>query len=118
MLYEAVVKWDESLTFEIALADIPRMARLCFLLETVSDRRANKKSTAGGKASRVGRQEVSALAWVNIPIFDYKGVLRTGPQVMYMWSITDDDILSEELLNPLGRIFHHFSFLRYEFQPC
>ncbi|ELU18517.1 hypothetical protein CAPTEDRAFT_18019 [Capitella teleta] len=104
MVTEGVVTWNETITFELSIADIPRMARLCFLVESVAEKRKARQNTSGGRTGRVGRQEVNSLAWVNIPIFDYKGVLRTGPQVMYMWSITDDDILSEELLNPLGTV--------------
>ena len=48
------------------------------------------------------QQEV-ALAWVNVTLFDYQDMLRGGHQTLYMWSITDDDILTEELLNPIGR---------------
>ena len=47
-------------------------------------------------------QDMIADAWVNIPLFDYQGVLRSGLHTLYMWSITDDDILSEEQLNPIG----------------
>jgi len=47
-------------------------------------------------------QEIIPLAWVNIPVFDYKGTLRSGEHKLYMWPITDEDILTEELLNPIG----------------
>ena len=48
-------------------------------------------------------QDVVPLAWVNIPVFDYTDILRTGSLQLYMWPINDDAILSEELLNPIGR---------------
>ena len=51
-------------------------------------------------------KEIIPLAWVNIPVFDYKGTLRSGEHNLYMWPITDEDILSEELLNPIGTIRH------------
>ena len=47
-------------------------------------------------------QENLPLAWVNIPIFDYKGDLRSGEHKLYMWPITDEDILSDEQLNSIG----------------
>jgi len=37
-------------------------------------------------------------------VFDYKGTLRSGEHKLYMWSVTDEDILTEELLNPIGKI--------------
>ena len=39
---------------------------------------------------------------MNIPVFDYKGTLRSGEHKLYMWPIADEDILTEELLNPIG----------------
>jgi len=43
------------------------------------------------------------LAWVNIPVFDYKGTLRSDDEKkLYMWTLTDDDVLTDELVNPIG----------------
>ena len=47
-------------------------------------------------------KEVIPLAWVNIPVFDYKGTLRSGEHKLYMWPVTDEALLTEELLNPIG----------------
>jgi len=47
-------------------------------------------------------KEVIPLAWVNIPVFDYKGTLRSGEHQLYMWQVTDEALLTEELLNPIG----------------
>jgi len=47
-------------------------------------------------------KDIIPLAWVNIPVFDYQGTLRSGEHKLYMWPITDEDILTEELLNPIG----------------
>ncbi len=50
-------------------------------------------------------QDIRPLAWVNIPVFDFRGQLRSGSQVLYMWSLTDDDFLSDETqLNPIGQL--------------
>jgi len=54
------------------------------------------------------------MAWVNIPIFDYKGNLRCGEHKLYMWSITDEDVLSDAQLNPIGLLFLlFFSFIKF-----
>ena len=47
---------------------------------------------------------MTPLAWVNIPVFDYKGTLRCGEHKLHMWPVTDEDILTEELLNPIGEM--------------
>lgn len=56
LLTECIVSWNDTLTFDIALADIPRNARLCFLVESVSDKRTTKRPATGGKGAKTGRQ--------------------------------------------------------------
>jgi len=52
-------------------------------------------------------KEIIPLAWVNIPVFDYQGVLRSGEYKLHMWPVTDEKLLTEELLNPIGMSPHH-----------
>jgi len=47
-------------------------------------------------------KDIVPLAWVNIPVFDYKGILQSGEHRLFMWPVTDEDILTEEQLNPIG----------------
>jgi len=55
-------------------------------------------------------KEVIPLAWVNIPVFDYKGTLRSGEHKLFMWPVTDEALLTEEQLNPIGtQLPHHLS---------
>ena len=93
---------DETLNFEIELCDIPRMARLCFLLCATVDKRKKGGPGTMGRPVKVGDQEVVTLAWLNFTIFDYKDRMRSGHETVHMWAITDDSLLSEELLNPIG----------------
>lgn len=104
-LIDSCVDWDEQLAFDLKLSDIPRMARLCFLLYAC-DKRANKKGAGTvGRKFKDGRQEIVTLSWLNLSLFDYRDMLRTGDRLVYMWPITDDSLLSEELLNPIGRFW-------------
>ena len=68
MLVEGVAQWNEPVTFDIFLADIPRMARLCFLVQALSDRRTNKRVPTGGQKHKVGRQ-VSGMVVVLVDFF-------------------------------------------------
>ena len=55
MMANGVATWDEEISFKIRLADLPRMARICFLLYALSDRRTKDKkgnTTGGGKKNR------------------------------------------------------------------
>ena len=45
----------------------------------------------------------SILSWVNIPVFDYRGFLRVDHSTLFMWLIMDEDVLSDHLLNPIGK---------------
>ena len=49
-------------------------------------------------------QELRAVGWVNIPVFDYKDAMRAGQQTLYLWPVEDEDTLMEELVNPIGRV--------------
>ena len=51
-------------------------------------------------------QEILPLFWVNMTSFDYKGVLRVGPQTVCMWEYTKEaqyTLQDDEILNPIGR---------------
>ena len=60
-----LASFDEPLTFDLQVADIPRMARLCFLLYCVVDRKGKGGKNTLGKKAKDGRQ-VSSLILRNI----------------------------------------------------
>ncbi len=43
------------------------------------------------------------LSWANITMFDYKGVLRSGPSKLYAWQCREMDCVNMPL-NPLGTV--------------
>lgn len=51
-VHSGLAKFSQPLTFDLQVADIPRMARLCFLLYAVLGRTKGK----GGKKGKDGRQ--------------------------------------------------------------
>ncbi len=55
IMTEGCATWDANLIFELQLADIPRMARICFMLYATIDKRIKKGGTIG-KAVRDGKQ--------------------------------------------------------------
>lgn len=77
--------WDESVPFDIDVADIPRMARLCVVL---FEQRANK---------------IAPLTWANITIFDFRSFLRSGCICLSMWRYANE-IELDNILNPLGTV--------------
>lgn len=104
MLTQGCAKWGEMLTFDLQLQNVPRMARLCFVLYMLPDKRSGKKTPTARKLMDK-KKEMMPLAWVNIPVFDYKGTLRSDDQKkLYMWTLTDDDVLTDELVNPIGTV--------------
>lgn len=78
-------KWDEWLEYDVYIPDIPRSARLCLSICSVSRRKR--------------RDEHCALAWGNINLFDFKNRLLSERVSMYLWPMPKG---MDELLNPLG----------------
>uniref|UniRef100_A0A3P8V779 Phosphatidylinositol 4,5-bisphosphate 3-kinase catalytic subunit delta isoform n=1 Tax=Cynoglossus semilaevis TaxID=244447 RepID=A0A3P8V779_CYNSE len=72
--------WDQKLNFDINVADLPRMSRLCFALYAVIEK--NKKPRGTKKKNK---KADCPIAWVNTMVFDYKDQLKTGEVILSMW---------------------------------
>uniref|UniRef100_A0A8C2X2S2 phosphatidylinositol-4,5-bisphosphate 3-kinase n=1 Tax=Cyclopterus lumpus TaxID=8103 RepID=A0A8C2X2S2_CYCLU len=96
--------WDQKLEFDINVADLPRMSRLCFALYAVLEKakkpRGTKKKNkkAVSLSSRFGD---CPIAWVNTMVFDYKDQLKTGEFLLSTWPSVPD---KSDLLNPMGTV--------------
>lgn len=94
-------EWNELLQFDIKIANIPRMTRLCLVIYEVS------KNVKHGRTRRLkGNQKdlsIQPLFWVNTTLFDYKNQFKNGGQTMYTWTYSEDSD-SDELLHPLGTV--------------
>ncbi|XP_058790627.1 phosphatidylinositol 4,5-bisphosphate 3-kinase catalytic subunit delta isoform [Phymastichus coffea] len=95
-------EWEETLSFNIKIRDIPRNTRLCFVLYEVG------KTSKGIKSRRLvkdSKQEyfINPLCWANTTIYDYKCQLKTGATTLYTWAYAED-IQNEDLLHPLGTV--------------
>ncbi|EFN66382.1 Phosphatidylinositol-4,5-bisphosphate 3-kinase catalytic subunit beta isoform [Camponotus floridanus] len=95
-------EWEESLKFDIKVRDIPRMARLCFVLYEISKTAKGLKSR---KLVRDSKQEffINPLCWANTTIYDFKSQLKTGAMTLYTWTYAED-IQNDDLLHPLGTV--------------
>ncbi|EFX69553.1 hypothetical protein DAPPUDRAFT_300912 [Daphnia pulex] len=78
-------KWHQWLTFELNLVDLPRGARLCLSICSVTKRKK--------------REEHCMLAWGNINMFDYRNSLLTGKVSLSLWTVPKG---MDALLNHLG----------------
>ena len=76
-------KWQQWLEFNIKIKNIPRCAKVSIAVCCV----------------RKKKDERWALAWVNIPIYDFKGHLLQGRQTVRMWY---PSCHMEEFLHPIG----------------
>ncbi|KAF7404673.1 hypothetical protein HZH66_003579 [Vespula vulgaris] len=95
-------EWEETLRFDIKVKDIPRMARLCFVLYEIS------KTSKGLKSRRLvkdSKQEffINPLCWANTTIYDFKSQLKTGAMTLYTWTYAED-MQNDDLLHPLGTV--------------
>lgn len=98
---EGGAKWDQELVFPIKVHNLPRMARLCWVIYEVS-------KSARGKTRRFKNSNkdlyINKLAWANTMIFDYKDQLKTDGVTLYMWTYASEDTQGDDLLNPLGTV--------------
>lgn len=78
-------KWDEWVEYDMYVPDVPRSARLCVSICSVSRKKR--------------REEHCALAWGNINLFDYKSQLQSDKISLHLWPLPKG---MDELLNPLG----------------
>ncbi|XP_007440306.1 phosphatidylinositol 4,5-bisphosphate 3-kinase catalytic subunit alpha isoform-like isoform X1 [Python bivittatus] len=79
-------RWNEWLSYDIYLTDVPRAARLCVSICSVKGRKGAK-------------EEHCPLAWGNINLFDYKDTLVAGKMALNLWPVPHG---LEDLLNPIG----------------
>ncbi|KAM7379026.1 hypothetical protein PAMP_004604 [Pampus punctatissimus] len=79
-------RWNEWLTYDMYIPDIPRAARLCLSICSVKGRKGAK-------------EEHCPLAWGNINLFDYTHTLVAGKMALNLWPVPHG---LEDLLNPIG----------------
>ncbi|XP_061832972.1 phosphatidylinositol 4,5-bisphosphate 3-kinase catalytic subunit delta isoform isoform X3 [Nerophis lumbriciformis] len=89
--------WHQKLEFDINVADLPRMSRLCFALYAVFDKAKKPRGT-----KKKNKKADCPIAWVNTMVFDYKDQLKTGEVLLSAWPSVPDD--KSELLNSMGTV--------------
>jgi phosphatidylinositol-4,5-bisphosphate 3-kinase len=89
--------WNEFMVFETAIGDLPRNARLCFVIYGVID--SGSKGKGGGRSLFRRKQDQVPIAWVNMNVFDYRGQLQTGQKTLYCWHV---DGSLDDVLNHIG----------------
>ncbi|VVC95371.1 unnamed protein product [Leptidea sinapis] len=96
---EGEAQWDEELQFPINVYNVPRMARLCFVIYEITKSKNKRRGKDANKDS------INRLAWVNTMIFDYKEQLRTDAVTLFMWTHVADETQGDDvLLHPLGTV--------------
>uniref|UniRef100_A0A8C5NGS4 phosphatidylinositol-4,5-bisphosphate 3-kinase n=1 Tax=Gouania willdenowi TaxID=441366 RepID=A0A8C5NGS4_GOUWI len=89
--------WDQKLDFDINVADLPRMSRLCFALYAIIEKAKKPRGT-----KKKNKKADCPIAWVNTMVFDHKDQLKTGEFLLSTWPSVPDD--KSELLNPMGTV--------------
>ena len=69
------LRWNEWLQFRIHVRQLPRESRLCLTLYGIPP-------TSKGNTLNTSR---TPLGWVAVPLFDFKGVLISGTQLLGLW---------------------------------
>ncbi|KAI9530895.1 Phosphatidylinositol 4,5-bisphosphate 3-kinase catalytic subunit delta isoform [Dissostichus eleginoides] len=89
--------WDQKLEFDINVADLPRMSRLCFALYAVIEKAKKPRGT-----KKKHKKADCPIAWVNTMVFDYKDQLKTGEFLLSTWPSVPDD--KTDLFNAMGTV--------------
>ncbi|XP_077370871.1 phosphatidylinositol 4,5-bisphosphate 3-kinase catalytic subunit delta isoform [Festucalex cinctus] len=89
--------WDQKMEFDINVADLPRMSRLCFALYAVFDKAKKPRGT-----KKKNKKVDCPIAWGNTMVFDYKNQLKTDEVLLSTWPSVPDD--KSGLLNPMGTV--------------
>ncbi|XP_045207446.2 phosphatidylinositol 4,5-bisphosphate 3-kinase catalytic subunit beta isoform-like isoform X2 [Mercenaria mercenaria] len=77
-----------TLTFDLQVKDVQTASRLCFTLH--------------GRMR--GAKSLNPIAWVNIPVFDFRSRLLVGEHKLAMWPVTAELQLEETGCYPLGSV--------------
>lgn len=97
---DGCARWEQELTFDLDVVNVPRMARLCLVVYEVT-----KTAGSGRKKTKDSNKYFinNPLAWVNTTVFDYKNQMRTGAMTLYTWTYAEDS-QTDDLLHPLGTV--------------
>lgn len=85
--------WNEKLTFDIALVNLPRAAKLCLSICSVPSSKSVMKKKEGAMTKE---------CWCNINIFNHNGSLIAGTNRIGMWKYSDPN--ANSTLQPLGTV--------------
>ncbi|XP_069119879.1 phosphatidylinositol 4,5-bisphosphate 3-kinase catalytic subunit beta isoform-like [Argopecten irradians] len=77
--------WNVEMTFKTEVSEIPHMCRLCMALH-----------------GRKGKEN-TLIAWVNVPLFNYKSRLMRGEYKFSMWGRSDHQ-QQDENFYPMGTV--------------
>ncbi|KAG5883732.1 hypothetical protein JTB14_024233 [Gonioctena quinquepunctata] len=95
-------KINAELVFDIQVCNIPRNAKLCFVVYEVNKYSKGTK-TKKTKESTKDNLSNNPLAWANTSVYDFKSQLKNGAMTLYMWAYAED-MTSDDVLHPLGTV--------------
>ncbi|XP_023030262.1 phosphatidylinositol 3-kinase 92E [Leptinotarsa decemlineata] len=93
-------KINTELVFDIQICNIPRNAKLCFVVYEVNK---YSKGTKTKKTKESSKDINNPLAWANTSVYDFKSQLKSGAMTLYMWTYAED-MTSDDVLHPLGTV--------------
>ncbi|KAI4460968.1 phosphatidylinositol kinase [Holotrichia oblita] len=95
---------DKTLEFNIEVCNIPKNAKLCFVVYEVN-RNSKSNKTKKLKESLNKDFYLNPIAWANTTIYDFKNLLKMDAMSLYMWNSTEDMMnLSDDIFHPLGTV--------------
>ncbi|CAG9819182.1 unnamed protein product [Phaedon cochleariae] len=96
-------KINAELVFDIQVCNIPRNAKLCFVVYEVNKYVKGTKTKKTKDSAKENSMSHNPLAWANTTVYDFKSQLKNGAMSLYMWAYAED-MTSDDVLHPLGTV--------------
>ncbi|KAF5291172.1 hypothetical protein FQA39_LY14414 [Lamprigera yunnana] len=92
--------FNETLDFDIKVCNIPKNAKLCFVVYEV---RKTSKGNKTRKLRELSNKDVYPIVWANTTVFDFRSHLKTDAMTLYMWTYAED-MINDDVFHPLGTV--------------
>jgi len=102
--------WDEKagkLSFPMNLTDLPRSAKMCLTLCSINKNKLIKAASSKGNVWKSIVTNGNPIAWINTPLFDHRGFLKTGKKKFLLWEWSVDQDADSKYLFPQGPVLQN-----------
>ncbi|XP_076805492.1 phosphatidylinositol 4,5-bisphosphate 3-kinase catalytic subunit beta isoform-like isoform X1 [Clavelina lepadiformis] len=94
--------WNEDCYFDINTCNLPPSAKLCMAICAIKGRTGGTKKDKKDNNIKALLATATPLAWINMPLFDYRQCLKSGILRLNCWKWNQGETLDSNNLKPRG----------------